>query len=212
EYIQLAELLHRVAGNYGDYSEEIAATNAFEKDYIVPELPRDMAKAFINAKSVYKYLPLKIQGECLGRVVGGMRIQCIRDIAEHGDYIQYVKSSDSKTVIFSSYVSVVEKAIDKLKANDFKPLEFHGANTKDLPKILRAFKEDPHANPIVTTFPSLSTGVPLVEASTMILLNPPFRPYVLEQSISRIDRIGQKHPTRVFILVLDTGTQDNIST
>src|SRR5699024_4970601 len=82
EYIQLAELLHRVAGNYGDYSEEIAATNAFEKDYIVPELPRDMAKAFINAKSVYKYLPLKIQGECLGRVVGGMRIQCIRDIAE----------------------------------------------------------------------------------------------------------------------------------
>jgi hypothetical protein len=67
-------------------------------------------------------------------------------------------------------------------------------------------------NPLLATYASLSTGVRLTIADTMILLNSPFRAYILEQAISRIYRLGQDSQTYVYQCILDTGEVPNIST
>lgn len=203
----------RRATDYRQYGPEMKATNAYEKTYILPTLPRQMAKDFVNAKSAYKYLPLKIQGECLGRIVGRGRIDCVREIAESANLEGLINNSHSKTVIFSSYVDVVETVADKLKrTRQHEPMVLYGKNSGEIGTVLRKFGADEKANPLVTTYKSLSTGVPLIEASTEILMDPPFRPYILDQTISRVDRLGQTKPVFIYILILDTGDVANLST
>ena len=124
-----------------------------------------------------------------------------------------IKSSNSKTVIFTAYVKAVESALTRLSKEGYKDaLYLHGKNSKDISGILTAFKSKPLANPLITTFKSLSTGVPLTEASTEIMLDSPFRPYIFEQTVSRVDRLGQERSVNIYVLQLDTGSQPNIST
>ena len=66
-------------------------------------------------------------------------------------------------------------------------------------------------NPLVTTFKSLSTGVPLVIANVIIVLDLPFRMYVYEQAIARAWRLGQDQQVYVYIPKLDTGEAPNIN-
>lgn len=211
EYKRTVRIL-RAASDYRTLGKEMQLTNAFEKKHIIPALPKDMAKRFIDAKSAFKYLPLKIQGECLGRVVGKAREACSTAMGMEADLSILINGSNSKSVIFTSYIRAVEATAARLKKDGHNPTVLYGKNSSDIRSVLSVFSKDAHVNPLTTTFKSLSTGVPLLAASTEILLDPPFRPYILDQTISRVDRLGQEHPVNIYILQLDTGDQPNIST
>lgn len=88
----------------------------------------------------------------------------------------------------------------------------YGEYTKNLSKIVESFKVDPEINPLVTTYDSLSTAVPLVVANTIIMINLPFRSYIKEQAIARINRLKQDTQTYIFEVSLDTGDKPNLST
>ena len=64
---------------------------------------------------------------------------------------------------------------------------------------------------MITTFKSLSTGVPLVAANVIVVLDLPFRMYVYEQAIARAWRLGQDSQVYVYIPKLDTGEFPNIN-
>jgi hypothetical protein len=92
------------------------------------------------------------------------------------------------------------------------PMAVYGKTNADLNATIKQFEADIDINPLIATFQSLSTAVPLVMADTMIMLNSPFRTYIYEQAISRIHRLGADTQTTVYVMHLDTGDKPNIST
>lgn len=186
--------------------------NAFEERRIMPVLPRDLKYRFKDAKSVVKYVALKIQGEALANVLGVARIRCHVDMLAHIDFDTYIDGAEGKTLIFSSYVPVVEKLTEMLSSAGFKPEPIYGATNKNINAILQRLEKDPDVNPAVATYDSLAEGVPMLMCNTELLLNAPWRSSDEIQAISRIDRVGQTLPVAVFRFYLDTGDEPNVST
>lgn len=199
------------SGSLMNVPDEIVASNKYENGYIIPALSSEDRKIFKEVKTIIKYTKLKIQGECLGRILGRIRIDCHVDIAKHVDFSSIIDNALLKTVIFSSYVDVCEQCKSTLD-KDYITLSVYGQYTKNLSSIVNQFERNQETNPLIATYASLSTAVPLIMANTVIMINPPFRDYIQNQAISRVHRLGAKEPVFIYQTVLDTGDVPNIST
>lgn len=186
--------------------------NRYELKEIVPSLPEAYRKPFLNVRAIIKYVDLKVMGEALSQVLGRLRIQCHLDMLPNIPFDEFIDNSKSKTVIFTSYVEVVKDLEKLLTAAGYKPLVVYGDTNKELPTIVKKFEGDEDANPLIATFKSLSTAVPLTMASTEVFTNSPFREYERTQAVARVDRVGQAHRCSVFETFLDTAGDPNIST
>lgn len=192
--------------------EEIKATNRYEKMVFGPSLPQSMIHKFRDVKSAIKYVMLKIQGECLGRILGGKRIECHVAMVPHIDWVGIVESTHKKTIMFTSFVEALEASDAHVRKLGMTPIAVYGKTSNELASIVDRFGKDEKLNPLLATYASLATAVRLTMADTMLILNNPFRSYILEQAIARIYRIGQDSQTIVWTTTLDTGDVPNIST
>lgn len=192
--------------------EEIKATNKYEKLVFGPSLPSSMIHEFRDVKSAIKYPMLKIQGETLGRILGGKRIECHVAMVPHVDWVGIVESTQKKTIMFTSFVEALETSESHVRKLGMTPIAVYGKTSNELASIVKRFDKEPKLNPLLATYASLATAVRLTMADTMLILNSPFRSYILEQAIARIYRIGQDSQTVVYTTVLDTGEVPNIST
>lgn len=209
-YQNTVNYLVRNGFNYGDGDKAIF-TNKYEKEKIHPTLPQEMRKPFIDAKSVIKYPILKVRGECLGRILTKERIQCHVDMLDYIDFKGLIDSFKKKTIVFTSYVRVVDASFQHLKRIGYTPVVVYGDTNKDLANIVSTFERDPKINPLIATFDSLSTAMPLTMANGIIFLNNPWRSFEKEQAIARAHRIGQDETVYCFDVILDTGNVPNIS-
>ena len=189
---------------FGYIKDILAYCNKFEKEKLIPFLPSEEAKLFTEAKTIYKYPILKVQGEALANVIGKARIDCHAMMSEYLQYNKILDATSKKTIIFSNYIEVCDKAMESVKKGGYKPIGIYGETTKNLTQLVKQFTNDPKANPLVTTYKSLSTGVPLIAADTIICIDVPFRMYIYEQAIGRAWRLGQDSDVKAFILELDT--------
>ena len=83
---------------------------------------------------------------------------------------------------------------------------------KDVKGLIKKFRTDNKVNPLVASIQTISTGVTLIEANTMIFMNKPFRYTDYAQASDRIHRIGQDSTCTIYTLILDTGDSPNLST
>ena len=104
---------------------------------------------------------------------------------------------DSKVVIFSQWIGTHEILLDRLKSSKYNYVLFHGSipgtKRKDL---ISQFKTDPDCRVFLSTDAG-GVGLNLQNASTVINMDMPWNPAVLEQRIGRIHRLGQHRPVRV---------------
>jgi hypothetical protein len=186
--------------------------NRFEKEQISPILSREDKIRFIDVKSIVKYLHLKIRGECLGTIVGGARIACTVEIARNINYNQVCESVEKKTLVFTSYVDALREASMTCSKQGLTPIEVYAKTNKNLSEIVATLTKNEAINPLIATFDSLSTGVPMTMCNALLMLNLPFRDYELQQAIGRISRLDSNTDTYVYTAYLDTGDKPNIST
>ena len=215
DYITYKKYIREFADRgYDPYTSPPKAVfcNTFEKNYIIPSLPQDDRSKFRDAKSVVKYVDLKIRGECLGTVLSKARMECNRAVLEALDIASIIDNAEKKTLVFTSYVEVVKSAEKKLIDLGYKPLTVFAETNNQLPAIIKQFGNDDNVNPLIATYQSLSTAVPLTMANRIILLNAPFRIHEKEQTVARANRLGQDKTVHVFNVFLDTGDTPNIST
>ena len=78
-------------------------------------------------------------------------------------------------------------------------------------KQVDLFKNKREVNPLVATYKSLSTAVPLTNADRIITLDLPYRMYIFDQAVGRAWRQGQDSIVKVYMPVLDTGDEPNIN-
>lgn len=192
----------------GDLMEQV---NRYERGELIPSLPSDYRRRFRDASSVIKYTPLKVQGECLGQVLGKRRQEMTSAMIPHLGLPDLIDIQQKKSLVFTQHVPVVKQAGDYLQQHGYQPLLVHGETTKDLDSMIKSFSRDPKINPVVATYNSLSTAVPLTMASAVFLLNQPYRDYVRNQTISRVHRLGQDAQVYVYHASLDTGDTPNLS-
>ena len=111
-----------------------------------------------------------------------------------------------RSVSQSRYASAV------LVNEGYKPLKVYAETNSELVPMVKQYREDPDINPMVTTYASLSTAVPLMMANTLIMLNSPFRHHEQDQAVSRCNRLGQDKQVYVYRFFLDTEGIPNLST
>ena len=192
------------------HTDLIKNVNEFEKAIILPVLKGEEKQNFREAAVVLKYPMLKVRGEVLGKVVLGARIECHKEMAKVLNY-EILNSTSAKSIIMSSYIDVCEAAYDATKKAGFDPIKVYGDETKNQTANISKFIEDEKTDPAIGTYKSISTGHHLVVADLVLLMDVPFRTYILDQSIARVYRMGQKNIVHILYTKLDTGEDYNIN-
>jgi SNF2 family DNA or RNA helicase len=193
-------------------TEALQFCKKYETETLLPSLSKESQKAFKECRSIVKSLLLKLRGEALGRVVTKRRAECAAELAVNCGLEDIISNGIAKSMVFSTYTDPLDTANAYLKKKGFETACVYGDTAKDVTKIVRKFHDDDDVNPIIATYASLSTAVPVLAANQVILLDIPFRNYILDQTVSRALRIGQTNPVYLYSIVLDTGTEPNIST
>lgn len=178
---------------------------------IEKELRGDDLKYFRHIKSAVKYVGLKIRGEALGRVLSRARMEAVRDIIRHAKLPEMIEAVQKKTAIYTSYVDVIKELELYFTEIGMKSVAVHGENSSEVDKVVAQVGNDPDTNPLITTFNTLREGYPLLMCNQIILMNSPFRSYELKQTIARIYRKGQDAECFIYLIDLDTGSEENIT-
>jgi hypothetical protein len=108
---------------------------------------------------------------------------------------------DAKAVVFSQWTRTHDILIRRLEARELGYVRFHGGVPSDKrPALVERFRDDPTCRVFLSTDAG-STGLNLQHASTLVNMDLPWNPAILEQRIARIHRMGQKQPVRVINFV-----------
>jgi SNF2 family DNA or RNA helicase len=115
-----------------------------------------------------------------------------------------------KVVIFSQWEQMLQKASEVLQAQKLGYTLLHGnIPGSERRKLLERFRDDPECRVFLSTDAG-GTGLNLQSADTVINLEVPWNPAVLEQRIARVHRMGQHRPVQVFNLVMRDSIEERV--
>ncbi len=123
---------------------------------------------------------------------------------------QLQAEEDRKIVLFSEWttmLNLIEPLLEKQKLN-YVRLD-GSVPQKKRQGLMHQFQKDPDCKLFITTNAG-ATGLNLQAADTVINVDLPWNPAVLEQRISRAHRMGQKRPVQVFLLVTKDTLEENL--
>jgi superfamily II DNA or RNA helicase len=107
----------------------------------------------------------------------------------------------AKAVVFSQWTRTHDIVIRRLEARGLGYVSFHGGvPSEKRPALVARFRDDPGCRVFLSTDAG-STGLNLQHASTLVNMDLPWNPAILEQRIARIHRIGQSRPVQVINFV-----------
>ncbi|MGD8451390.1 MAG: DEAD/DEAH box helicase [Phycisphaerae bacterium] len=117
---------------------------------------------------------------------------------------------DRKIVLFSEWTTMLgliepllrRRAVDYVRLDGSVPQARRRA-------LVQRFQRDRGCRLFITTNAG-ATGLNLQAANTVINVDLPWNPAVLEQRISRAHRMGQKRPVQVYILVTESTIEENL--
>jgi superfamily II DNA or RNA helicase len=108
---------------------------------------------------------------------------------------------EAKAVVFSQWTRTHDIVIRRLEARRLGYVSFHGGvPSEKRPALVERFRDDPACRVFLSTDAG-STGLNLQHASTVVNMDLPWNPAVLEQRIARIHRMGQTRPVQVINFV-----------
>jgi len=108
---------------------------------------------------------------------------------------------DAKAVVFSQWTRTHDIVIRRLEDRGIGYVSFHGGVPSERrPALVERFRADPHCRVFLSTDAG-AAGLNLQHASTLVNMDLPWNPALLEQRIGRIHRMGQTRPVQIVNLV-----------
>jgi superfamily II DNA or RNA helicase len=108
---------------------------------------------------------------------------------------------NAKAVVFSQWTRTHDIIIRRLEARGWGYVSFHGGvPSEKRPALVERFRSDPECRVFLSTDAG-STGLNLQHASTVVNMDLPWNPAILEQRIARVHRMGQARPVQVINFV-----------
>jgi SNF2 family DNA or RNA helicase len=115
-----------------------------------------------------------------------------------------------KCVLFSEWTSMLDLVEPLLAARKLPFVRLDGSvPQKQRQQLVHEFQHNPACKLFLTTNAG-STGLNLQAANTVINVDLPWNPAVLEQRIARAHRMGQTQPVQVFVLVTEQTIEENL--
>ena len=119
---------------------------------------------------------------------------------------QLTAEADRKIVLFSEWTTMLDLIEPLLGRRKLKYVRLDGSvPQKRRQGLIARFQREADCSLFLSTNAG-ATGLNLQAANTVINVDLPWNPAVLEQRISRVHRMGQKRPVQAFLLV----TQDTL--
>jgi len=117
---------------------------------------------------------------------------------------------ERKIVLFSEWTSMLDLVEEQLHALGAEWVRLDGQVPQAKRRALvETFQRKPACRLFLTTNAG-STGLNLQAADTVVNVDLPWNPAVLEQRISRAHRMGQERPVQVYVLVTEKTIEDNL--
>jgi superfamily II DNA/RNA helicase len=114
-----------------------------------------------------------------------------------------------KVVLFSEWTTMLN-LIEPLLRKRVRFVRLDGSvPQKQRQTLVQEFQSDPACRFFLTTNAG-STGLNLQSANTVINVDLPWNPAILEQRIARAHRMGQSQPVQVFVLVTEDTLEENL--
>ncbi|MBI4578553.1 MAG: DEAD/DEAH box helicase [Planctomycetes bacterium] len=117
---------------------------------------------------------------------------------------------DRKIILFSEWTTMLDLIEPLLRKRSAQYVRLDGSvPQKKRQQIVHTFQRDPACRVIVMTNAG-ATGLNLQAANTVINVDLPWNPAVLEQRIGRAHRMGQKQPVQVFVLITEKTIEEGL--
>jgi SNF2 family DNA or RNA helicase len=115
-----------------------------------------------------------------------------------------------KVVLFSEWTTMLDQIEPLLKKRKLQFVRLDGSvPQKKRQELVHEFQTRPECQLFITTNAG-SVGLNLQAANTVINVDLPWNPAVLEQRIGRAHRMGQKQPVQVYVLVTEGTIEENL--
>src|SRR3989449_3312988 len=115
-----------------------------------------------------------------------------------------------KVLLFSEWTTMLDLIEPLLEARGLCFVRLDGSVPQKLRQgLVHEFQTNPACRLFLTTNAG-STGLNLQAANTVINVDLPWNPAVLEQRIARAHRMGQKQPVQVFVLITEQTIEENL--
>ena len=123
---------------------------------------------------------------------------------------QLLSEEDRKIVLFSEWttmLNLIEPLLEKHNANHVR---LDGSvPQKKRQGLMHQFQKDPDCRLFISTNAG-STGLNLQAANTVVNVDLPWNPAILEQRIGRAHRMGQKRSVQIFLLVTERTLEESL--
>ena len=117
---------------------------------------------------------------------------------------------DRKALVFSEWTTMLDLIEPMLARRKLDYVRLDGSvPQKNRQQLVNRFREDPSCRLFITTNAG-STGLNLQAANTVINVDLPWNPAVLEQRIGRAHRMGQQQPVQVYVLVTEGTIEESL--
>lgn len=117
-----------------------------------------------------------------------------------------------KAVLFSEWTTMLNLIEKQLTKRKIEYVRLDGSvPQKQRQQLVTTFQTQPDCRLFLTTNAG-STGLNLQAANTVINVDLPWNPAVLEQRIARAHRMGQKQPVQVYVLVTEQTIEEGLLT
>ncbi|KAL9538380.1 hypothetical protein MBANPS3_010975 [Mucor bainieri] len=127
-------------------------------------------------------------------------------------HIKYIKEKNNgKCVVFSQWTKVLGMLKTGLEANGVQCTTIDtGAGSAASKNRVAKFQQDPNVNVMLLHARSQSSGLTLVAAHTVFIVEPVLNESLEKQAINRIHRIGQTEETSVFWYIVQDTIEERI--
>ncbi len=123
---------------------------------------------------------------------------------------ELLREEDRKIVLFSEWTSMLDLVERRLRRLGAAWVRLDGSvPQRKRQALVDSFRRDPALRLFLTTNAG-STGLNLQAANTVVNVDLPWNPAVLEQRIGRAHRMGQARPVQVFVLITEATIEENL--
>jgi len=130
--------------------------------------------------------------------------------------VEYLEKSHrenaaTKTIVFTQFTGMLDLAEQALKQRQLNCLRYDGdMEYTEQEQVLERFKIDPEETILLMSLKCGACGLNLSHASRVVLLDASWNPFIEEQAIDRVHRIGQTHEVEVVRLIVRGSVEDRI--